>query len=163
MNLPRRAVLLSLLALGACAPQGPPFASVAGTLRPVPQGMARIFVYRWLEPYETLSPTAVSLNGRPVGVSDIGSVFYRDVAPGRYTISVQSDEVYPDQFKTVTLEPGEVIYVRIESLLTWSSCGGGGSDRGGGSPSGCRNTFVVVIVDPTVAQYEMRGLRFTQG
>ena len=165
MRLPRRAFLLLPLALAACARPGQPFASVAATIPPVPQGMARVFFYRWLEPYETVAPTTAYLNGKPVGVLEVGAIIYRDVAPGQYLISVRSDEPYPDQFKTVVLKPGEVVYARVESLKSWSTCGGsgGGSDGGGGSASGCRDTFVVVIMDPALARAEIGGLLFTQG
>jgi hypothetical protein len=161
----RVALVLVLLAFGGCEPPGPPFATAAATIPPPAQGMARIFFYRWLEPYETTAPTTVSLNGKPAGLSELGTVLYRDVAPGQYTISVQSDEPYPFQFKTVVLEPGEVAFARIESLQSWSSCGGGGGggDGTGGSVTGCRTTFVVVMMDPRVAQYEMRDLRFIRG
>ncbi len=164
MSILRRTVLLVLLGLAACAPQGPPFASVAATLPPLPQGMARIYFYRWLEPYETVAPTTAYLNGKPVGVTETGAVFYRDVVPGQYLISVQSQGVYPNQFKTVVLRPGEVDYVRIELLVNWWPCGGSGSGLGGGGGAqGCADTFVVVLMDPAVARYEMSGLRFVQG
>lgn len=159
-------VLLVLLAAASCAPPGPPFASVASTISPVPQGTARVFFYRWLEPYETLAPTVASLNNLPIGVTEPGAVLYRDVAPGQYLISVQSDGVYPNQFKTVVLQPGNVAYVRIASLRSWSPCGGGGGGGeggGGGGAEGCWDTFVVQIIDPAVALGEMRDLRFIQG
>ena len=159
----RPALLVLLLALFGCAPEGPPFAAVAGTLPPMQPGTARVFFYRWLEPYETLAPSVAYLNAEPVGVTEPGAVLYRDVPPGQYTISVQSDEAYPNQFKTVVLRPGEIAYARIESLQTWSSCGGGGSGEFGGSATGCRTTFVVQIMDPALAAAEMRDLRFIRG
>ena len=160
----RAAVLLVLVALIACAPQGPPFISAAGAIPPVQQGMARIFFYRWLELYETTAPSAVYLNGKEVGVSETGATFYRDVPAGQYLVAVRSDEPFENQFKTVVLRPGDVAYARIESLKSWSSCGGGGgSAGGGGGVSGCRDTFVVVMMDPQTAQFEMRDLRFING
>jgi len=152
---------LVLLAPGGCAPAGPPFASAAATLTPLPQGEARIYFYRWLEPYETVAPSTVMLNGAPVGVSETGAVLYRDVAPGQYTISVFSRGIYPDQFKTVTLTAGESAYVRIESLRDWCNDSGGGLD--GGTSGGCYDTFVVEIIDPAVALGEMRDLRLIRG
>jgi hypothetical protein len=162
MRMLKCTVLLVLLAIGGCVQQGPPFASVAGAIPPAPQGMARVFFYRWLEPYETVAPTTVMLNGRPVGVSETGAVLYRDVPPGQYTISVPSWGVYPNQFKTVVLTPGQVAYVRIESLRAWCNDSGGG-ENGGGPASGCYDTFVVQIIDPAVASSEMRNLRFIGG
>jgi hypothetical protein len=96
-------------------------------------------------------------------LAEAGAVLYRDVAPGQYTIAVQSEDSYPNQFKTVVLQPGETVYARVESLQSWSTCGGGGGTFGGGSASGCRTTFVVVIMNPALALAEMRDLRFTRG
>ncbi len=155
------ALVAILLALSACAPAGPPYASVAATIPPVAPGMARIYFYRWLEPYETTTPSVAFLNGAPVGVTQTGAVFYRDVPPGQYTIAVQSDEIYPNQFKTVVLRPGDVAYARIESLRTWAFCSNIG--RPSGSHTGCRDTFVVQLMDPRVAPGEMGDLRFIQG
>ena len=156
-------VFLVLFGVSSCAPPGPPFASVAATIPPPPPGMARVFFYRWLEPYETLSRTIAFLNNQPVGLTEPGAVLYRDVAPGQYLISVQSEGRYPNQFKTVVLEPRDITYVRIESIRSWSPCGGGGGKGGGGGNEGCWDTFVVVIMDPTVARSEMGYLRFIQG
>jgi hypothetical protein len=155
------ALALMLVALASCAPSGPEFASVAATVAPVPSGEARVYFYRWLEPYETVAESAVMLNGARVGVSQTGAVLYRDVAPGQYTISVQSGGTYPNQFKTVTLTPGETAYVRIESLRAWCNDSGGGLD--GGGSSGCYDTFVVNLIDPAVARSEMQNLRFIKG
>jgi hypothetical protein len=157
----RSAALLLVVALGACAGSAPPFASVAGALAPVPPGQARLFVYRWLEPYETVAPSVAYLNGRAIGVTETGAVLYRDVAPGRYTISVESTGTYPDQFKTVVLAAGDVSYVRVESLRSWSGCGGAGESGGGGQA--CSETFVVRIVDPASARSELHDLRLIPG
>lgn len=159
-------MILLMLGIGVtgCAPQGPPFGKVAENLPPIPAGAARIFVYRWLEPYETLAPTTLFLNQRPVGVTEPGAVLYRDVPAGQYLISVQSEGVYPNQFKSVVLRPGESAYVRVESLRSWVPCGGsGGGDGAGGGAEGCADTFVVNIVAPIVGQTEMRGLRYIAG
>ena len=152
---------LALLALGACAPAGPPFATVAATLPPVPPGEARVYFYRWLEPYETTAESTVILNGVPAGISQTGAAFYRDVAPGRYTISLTSRGVYPNQFKTVELAAGQTAYARIESFRAWCNDSGGGLN--GGSSAGCYDTFVVELIDPAVALGEMRDLSFIRG
>ena len=48
-------------------------------------------------------------------------------------------------------------------LLPVTGAGGGGGKGGGGGTEGCADTFVVVIMDPAVAKYEMSDLRFIQG
>jgi hypothetical protein len=157
----RKFIFVLVLVLAGCAAPGPPYSSVAAGLSPPSQGEARIFFYRWLEPYETVTASTAYLNGAPVGTTESGSVLYRDVAPGQYTISVESAGVYPYQFKTVTVGPGQVVYARIGSLQSWGACGGGGSL--GGGESGCGDTFVVEIMDPAVAQGEMQPLRLIHG
>lgn len=149
-------VLLIMFALSACAANEPSFGSVASNLPPLPAGQARIFFYRWLEPYESLSMSTVYLNGAPVGASQTGAVLYRDVAPGEYFISVYSRGTYPDQFKTVPVAAGQVVYVRIESLSNYQgACG-----SWGGCPV---DDFVVQVVGAGVASKEMQSLKFIQG
>lgn len=155
------ALFLLVVAISGCAPAGPPFASVAATLPPMAPNTARIFFYRWLEPYETMAPAIAYLNNQPVGVTETGAVLYRDVVPGQYTIKIQSEGVYPNQFKTVTLKAGDVAYVRVELLRSWSGCGGGG--LGGGGGGACWDTFVVNLMDPALARAEISDLRFIQG
>ena len=155
MRLLRPALLVLLLAVAACVPAPPPFSSVAGTLPPIPQGQARIFFYREYEPYETLSFTTAFLNGTAVGVTQPGAVIYRNIAPGQYTISVRSEGSFPFQFKTVMVAAGQVVFVRVDSIRSWSSCSRGLSD--------CADTFIVNIVDPRIALGEMGPLWLVPG
>ena len=155
----RFAVPLVLLFIVACASAGPPYGAAENTIPPVPSTMARIFLYRWLEPYDSTDPAIAYFNGKEVAVSRPGSVLYRDVAPGRYTVSIFSRGRYPDQFKTVVLRPGETAYARIESAQSWQPCGGSGK----AGTEGCDMTFVVVFVSPVVAQDEIRDLAFIHG
>jgi len=158
-----RSLFLALaLVLVGCAPSGPTFGSLAATLPPPPPGTARIYIYRWLEPYETTSVMRAYLNNMTVGVTYPGSVLYADVPPGQYTIKVDSRGAYPNQFKTVTVRAGNVFYARVESARWWSVCGGTG-DTGDGGSSGCWDTFVINIIDPAVAQAEMAPLRLLSG
>jgi hypothetical protein len=150
----RRLALALLLVLGACA-QGPKFAQVAPSLPPLPPEQARIYFYRYLEPYETLSWTTVYLNRQPVGNSAPGTVFFRDVPPGPYYISVRSEGVYPNQFKTVSVDPHQTLFVRIESLSSW--------DAGGDRQEWQGDTFVVDIVDPRIGSSEIQNLAFSNG
>lgn len=147
-------VMLLLFVLAGCVTEGPNFATEA--LPPIPPGQARIFFYRWLEPYEALSMSKIYLNGNEVAVSQMGAVLYRDVAPGPYYVSVQSQGTYPDQFKTVVVNAGQTLYVRIESISSFQSpCGFLGN---------CEvDTFVVSPVDPVTASREMRTLKLIPG
>ena len=77
---------------------------------------ARLYFYR---PRESLFPAvrpSVIVNGRKAGLSVVGEAFYRDAQPGRYEIFLTSDD---DERLTLTLEPGEVHYVRTSIAMGW--------------------------------------------
>jgi len=82
-------LLAALLALGGCgtAPQSPMTESA------VPSGKARVYFFRDADYYDAMVWTTVSLDGRPVGASAPGSVFFRDVAPGTYRVEARSDQL----------------------------------------------------------------------
>lgn len=146
---------LTLFGCTASETSGPPFAAALATLPPVPAGETRMFFYRQLQPYGLLAPTAVYLNGRRVGVSWIGTTFYRDVSPGTYHITVDSQGAYPNQFKTIRVKPGDTVYVRVIPLTVWSQllC-----------PFGCQiDTFAVEVENPQLAQQEMQALPLIRG
>ncbi len=159
----RRLVLLLALALTAgslsscVARPGPypdlqPFSAVEANLPPPASGLARIYFYRALSYYDLPEGTSVYLNQQTVGFSRIGTVFYRDVTPGSYFISVLSRGAYPNQFKTIQTKPGQTWYVRIESLASWS---------GDEAPSDARGaTFTVNLINPAVAKQEIRALSY---
>ena len=155
------AVLALVLAVGllpACAngpyPDLKPYSTVETALPPPAPGMARIYFYRLLSYYDIQDGTTVYLNNQTVGFSRIGTVFYRDVTPGSYLLSVLSRGAYPNQFKTIQVAAGQVWYARIESLLSWSDTGGdlGGSSRGA--------TFTVNLIDPVMAKQEIHNLSY---
>jgi hypothetical protein len=161
--LARRLVVLLALALAAgllpSCTTGPyadakPYSAVETALPPPAPGMARVYFYRLLSYYDIQDGTIVYINNQTVGFSRIGTVFYRDVTPGSYFLSVLSRGAYPNQFKTIQVAAGQVWYVRIESLLSWSDTGG---DFGGGSRGA---TFTVNIVDPAMAKEEIRSLTY---
>jgi hypothetical protein len=139
------------LLLAGCIPT-PPGPLLTGPLPPQPPGSARIVVYRDLDYYATRSMPTVYLNDRPVGISENGGVFYRDVAPGAYTISVAPSLPYPNQFKTVLVKPGDVFYAQIAPLpLTGGKFNVNDRDYG--------DTFIITLRDPATAAYETQGLR----
>ncbi|HUN47201.1 MAG TPA: DUF2846 domain-containing protein [Stellaceae bacterium] len=150
------AALAASLLLAACAngdgPPGTPYSEVAATIPPVPAGEARIYFYRDYEPYESLARPWIYLNGRRIGYSDPGGVYYRDVAPGTYRIKVDSEGRYWHQFKTVTLAPGNVVYAKIESLRSWDS-----------GDQYQRDTFVVDLIGPPAAERQIAALNYVSG
>ena len=157
MNHLRSVAVAFLLALAACTgPSGTPFSEVAASVPPIPPDRGRIYFYRDYEPYESLSRPPLFLNGEPAGASIPGGVFYRDVAPGTYEIKVLSLGLFPNQFKTVVVKPGDTFYAKIESLRSWS-----GNDNGD-IASFVSDTFVVVLIDPNQARNELNLMRYVQ-
>src|SRR6266513_2540211 len=78
--------------------------------------MARIWFFRDLNPNETLAMAYIRLNGAVAGVSEAGGAFYRDVAPGRYHISVDSYVEDHHNEADVALAPGMEAYARVLPL-----------------------------------------------
>jgi hypothetical protein len=145
-----------LLALTGClGPQAPFYPQVATTIPPVPPNQGRIYFYRDYEPYESLSRPYLYLNRQIVGISIPGGVFYRDVPPETYEVSVYSLGAFPNQFKTIAVKPGDVFYAKIESLRSWYSGNGVFSPF---EP----DTFVVAIIDPNQARAELGNMRYVQ-
>src|ERR1700686_4422811 len=125
------AVLLLALTIMGVAPRGLALAAAANPpgLAPVSPGMARIWIYRDYEPYQTLARPYVRLNGAIAGISEPGGALYRDVVPGTYTVTVDSDGTDQRQFVTVAAAGGEQVFVKILSLADWAGGGGGGGER----------------------------------
>ena len=155
-NLKSVVLVLAGVALASC--QGrvtePAVASVAVT--PAGSGLARIYFYRDWEPYESLSRPLIYLNDAPAQVSEPGGVSFRDLAPGEYHISVDSQGTYPHQFKMLTLRAGDVRYVKIESLASWYA-------SLGHRHFGYRDTFVVDLIPERQARSEIADKRFIPG
>lgn len=146
--------LLSALLLGA-ALGGCDTATQAvdGGAAAVPPGKARLYFYRDAAYYDGLQWTTVSIDGDSVGASGPGTVFYRDIAPGTYRIEARSDKLYPAQAKTVAVAAGSTTYIKVEAQPYWGQTGWLWTG----------NTFIVAVIDPVIAHYQMSNLRLTSG
>lgn len=134
---------VAMLALSGCSGLAPRAAATAAV--PVPAGAARIWFYRDYEPSISLNVANVALNGASAGsVQPDGSAFYRDIAPGRYHVTVESYGVDTNQDKDVDLAPGQEAFVKVLAS-DWIS--GFGGFR--------RDTFYVSLVPPQVARAEL--------
>jgi hypothetical protein len=128
----------------------------AAPVPPVPPGRARIWIYRDYEPSESLNMTAVSINGAVTGYAQPGGgVFYRDVLPGPYLVTVESYGRDTNQSAKFVLAAGQQAFIKIESLRAWSSVG----DR----QSIERDTFYARLIAPQLARAEMVHLRYYGG
>jgi hypothetical protein len=157
-------VLLFALTIMGLPPRERVLAAAANPpgLAPISPGMARLWIYRDYEPYQTLARPYVRLNGAIAGISEPGGVFYRDVAPGTYTVTVDSDGTDGHQFVTVTAAREEQVFVKVLSLADWDSGGGGGGERGGGG-GWQRDTFYTWQIRPQTAQAEIARMPVYNG
>jgi hypothetical protein len=144
-----------LLAIAGCAqpPAAAPYLSAA----PSP-GMARLWFYRDMNPNDILATPLIRLNGAVAGVSEPGGAFYRDLAPGRYHISVDSYYQDPHNDADVALTPGMEAYAKVLPMDTFVM-GGGGSVGGGYR----RPNYVVWLYPPDLARPLIAGSYFTAG
>jgi hypothetical protein len=158
----RSAGVILLLATAACA-SPPPTASVA--IPPIPAGEARVWFYRPVDAYDSLSTPYIRMNDAIVGVSLPNGASYRDVAAGQYHISVDSYLDNPQQDQNVTLAPGQEVFVKVVSLRSWiqGGAGGGGGEGGGGGGDYSRDSFYVWQIPPEVAQGEVARSQFYGG
>jgi Protein of unknown function (DUF2846) len=156
IRLPRPLFVLLLLIVAGCAPP-PQAGALHGPLPPPSPGTARLIFYRPIVYYGPMQWRMVYLNGSPAGMSQPGAVFYRDVAPGRYDLTMQTEGYYPGQFKTVTARAGETFYVDIDTLPR-PAC-----NRGGVLVECDNATFIMTIVDPARGFAAIQGLRLISG
>jgi hypothetical protein len=126
--------------LGIMAPAGLLFAET-------PNG-ARIWIYRVDDPYVTKQTPEVRINGAIVAPALLGSRFYRDVPPGNYLITADSQGTAPDQFARVTLAAGQTAYVKVDAD-NW---------RASANCNTAVVTFYTLVVDPRLARLEMASL-----
>jgi hypothetical protein len=137
-------MLFVVMALTGWA-QTPSFGMNVKAFPPIPAGKARVILYRWLEPYESSSFVAATLDGNTIGYTQNGAALYSDMLPGHYAISLLSHGRFPTASKSVTVVSGQILYARIESLSGWD-------------PIFPDETFVVAIVDPVDGNREIQNL-----
>lgn len=138
--------IVVLLLSGACPVIGVP--ALAQVASAVPPGAARIWFYRDYEPYGTRNVAPVALNGAVIGYAQPeGGAFYRDVAPGRYrvTIGEQGQDVNQDAW--IDIAPGQQAFVKVVGTNTW--------DAGGDNQIYSHDTYYARLMPPQIAQAEI--------
>ena len=123
-------------------------------LSPEAPGTGRIIFYRVANYEDTQATATVYLNGAATGVSQLGALFYRDLAPGTYNVTVAPTLPYQNQFAKVNVKPGDVIYLQIGTLANMTDLA---PERAAG------DTFILSVVDPQLGAYEIAFLRRIQG
>ena len=146
---------LLLLTVGACAQ---PQLTASVTMPPIPAGEARVWFYRPVDAYDSLSTPYIRMNDAIVGISVPNGASYRDVAAGQYHISVDSYLDSPQQDQNVTLAPGQEVYVKVISQRSWIQGGSGSGEGAGGDYT--KDTFYVWLVPPEVARADVAHSAF---
>jgi hypothetical protein len=119
--LSQAAVSVLLLAAASCTP--PPI-TASLSIPPLPPQQGRIWFYREVDTADANTTTPyVRLNGAIAGVPDPGGAFYRDVPPGTYRITVDSEGNSPRPTQEVALVAGQQIYARIGLGGSWNGQG----------------------------------------
>jgi hypothetical protein len=139
--------LLFMLAGCAAQPTGGVQQAQAPGLQP---GAARVWILRQSDPVNGNVQAAAPMvfaNGSPIGRSPAQTVFYRDMAPGTYSFTVEPYGGLPTgQADTVQLAPGTQTYLQVQWLPSWQV----------GYPeatwSDAPNTFGVQTMAPEVAR-----------
>jgi hypothetical protein len=134
--IPAASLVIAAALAGCAVTPGPPLALPAA-----PPDKARLVVYCDVNPVTDPSWTKVSLDRAPLGGIGPGNVFYRDVAPGTHEIEVRSEQLYPNQTRTLSLEPGTTTFIDVQVAIGW-----GKSDAKPTRP------FTLTIVDPATAE-----------
>ena len=95
---------------------------------------ARVRFYREVDTAaENTTTPYVRLTGAIFDVPVQGGAFYRDVPPGRYQITINSEGMSPSLSRDVALVAGKQIYVRISLGGSWNGQGiyhHGAAERG---------------------------------
>jgi hypothetical protein len=115
-------IIFALVMLAGCAVSSPEELAEKNRLLTSypPPGQARIWIFRTYQPEITRQEPFVRVNGRIVGVALLGRAYYRDVPPGPYEVTVDSEGVAPYQFAHFALAPGETAYVAIDANSWWA-------------------------------------------
>jgi hypothetical protein len=105
------AILLAAIVLGAMVPR--PGLAASAEAQP---GTARIWIYRTFD----LTLATPCINGTIVAVSRSGNAFYRDVRPGTYLITADSEGSDVNQLARVSVMAGQTVYIKVDANAWWA-------------------------------------------
>lgn len=103
--------LLAVFILFGCAAKGPAFSSIQDRLPTLDDAHGRVVYYRTHESWGSGMKQYIYLDDNRIGVSQIGGVFYVDVAPGDHNSTLQH-KLYPGESAlTLHVTAHETVYV----------------------------------------------------
>ena len=150
-----RGGLATVLAAVVGCGGGQPAPTGAAALAAPRAGTARIWIYREYEPYQSVARPYVRINGAVTAISEAPGAFYRDLPPGHYDVTVDSDGTDVNQFAHLDLAAGQEVYLKVQVDPFWASAGS--------TPDFKRDTFYARPQMPQLAQAEIAGLPFYGG
>ncbi len=110
MNVVSRCMVLVTFGVMAGCASGPSYQDAAQEIPPVQGDLGRLYLYR-VTAYGFAIQPAVRVNDEAVGNAVPRGFFYVDRPAGDYEISARTETT---RDLTVTLEPGEEKYIRLE-------------------------------------------------
>lgn len=105
----RRLLLASLLALLAACASGPKYNDVKSAIPTLRPDQGRIYVYRSATMLGAAIQTDVLLNGEKVGRSEPGGFFFVDRPAGNYEVSTSTET---EKKVTFVLDRGQTRYIK---------------------------------------------------
>lgn len=103
------AVMMSIV---GCATVGPKYSTVRNNITALSKENARIVFYRPDSLYATGMRPDILLEGKKVGISRPGTIFYVDVDPGKYRVTIPAI-MYPGETTLdITVSKNETVYVK---------------------------------------------------
>lgn len=145
---------LALVLNGGCVAAPQPSPTLAA-MPPIPPGEARLWFYREFFPEDSKDVPAIRLNGNPIGYGYEGVSFYRDVPAGAYHVTADTFGRDFNQDKDIALAPGQLAYIKVQSLPSWAA--------GGTFNTWRRGTYYIAIVSPQLAALEIPRTSFSGG
>ena len=141
-------VVTTIFLLANCATP-PPFVSNMSPAS-VPKGYGRICIYRLYEPSVSSSVANVDLNGARIeSLLPWGAVYYQDLPPGEYRVTVENSIAANDS-KDLVVSAGQDVFAKIVVADNFLS--------GGGTQGVHREAFFVWLVARDQAQDEAASL-----
>ena len=135
--------VVSIMSITGCATFGPKYSAMKNAIVPLSEGKGRIVFYRPSSFYGVAMQPDILLNGKIVGVSRSGTVFYVDVNSGKHQVTVPAI-LYPGETRIdITIFPNETVYVKNYM-----------------SPSAFAGRTDVKVVTPEQAVTEIDALEF---
>ena len=148
-----RGYAASLIFLLVSCAELPPTSSAV--IPSIPAGEARIWIYRNDGPYDSQARPYLRLNGQVAGIVEPNGALYRNLPPGRYSVTVDSYGVpYPNQFAQVDLGAGQQAFIKVLSMR---------EKVGGEFGVGTRAVFFTGLFPPDAAREAIASTPFYGG